>query len=500
MSAEPPFEQFNTRRHSPRGWLTGEPSPRESWWLGVVLALLSCLPVVLAAYPQMVDYPAHLARYHVMLTQQDSPFLQRYYGFEWRWMGNLGADLLIRPLAALMPLETAGRVIAGIIPPLTGLGILCAEWALRRRIGLGSLLAFAFIWSPALLLGFLNFGLSLALALFAFALWVRMEGSRWRPWLFMPIGVVVYLAHVSGWGVLGVLVFGYEWQRHKGIDAFLKPVPLALPMIGLLAFGGSRELASYGGHPDVYKWAIWKQAMRGSVEWLDLGSLWLVGAVLVASLALRRFDWRLGWAGLIMLVLSLVLPRHIFGGDLVDARMISSGLLVASLALSWRAPRWVLLLAAALFLGRLGVTTEFWMRESARTERLLAALDYLPRGAKVASVVVTERRVWAYNPQEHIGAWSVVRLDALNNSNFALPKVHMLTLREGGDRFIDPYHRLLHRPGKPIDLSRNVPSRAADWLWYVGEEEPVALPPGAVVEYRGPGWLLARLANPPRTG
>ena len=34
-----------------------------------------------AAYPQMVDYPAHLARMHIMLNRDSSPFLQEYYGF-----------------------------------------------------------------------------------------------------------------------------------------------------------------------------------------------------------------------------------------------------------------------------------------------------------------------------------------------------------------------------------------------------------------------------------
>lgn len=496
MSAEPPFEQFNTRRRSPGAWLAEEPSPREGLWLGIALALISALPMLLVVYPQMVDYPAHMARFHVMLTRDHSPFLQRYYGFEWRWMGNLGADLLIRPLSAVMPFEAAGRLIAGIIPVLTGLGILSAEWALRRRIGLGSMLAFIFIWSPALHLGFLNFGLSLALALFAFALWVELEGKRWRSWLFMPIGILVWLCHVSGWGVLGILVFGYEWQRHKGIDAFFKPMPLTLPFIGLLAFGGSSQLISYGRNWDVYKEAVWRQAMRGSIQWLDYACLGLIALVLIGSIAMRRFDGRLGWAGVIMLLLALVMPRHIFGGDLVDARMISSGLLVSCLALSWKTPRWLLLLAPMIFLGRLGLTTDQWVIGSRQTAELLKALDHVPQGARIASLVVTERGLWGYNTQEHTGAWAVVRKDALNNSNFALPKVHMLTIREGGDRFRDPFHRLLIRPGRPIDLSTYIPARSADWLWYIGWQEPAKLPAGAAIVARGHGWLLARLAKP----
>ncbi|MFM5885054.1 MAG: hypothetical protein ACKOQ3_06980, partial [Novosphingobium sp.] len=226
MSAEPPPEQFSKRGFAARAWLKAEPGPRESLIFALLLVLVSTLPVLVAVYPQMVDYPAHLARFHVMLERDHSPFLQQYYGFKWRWMGNLGADLLIRPLARWFPLELAGRIVVGIIPLITGLGILAVEWVLRRRIGVGAVLAMAFVWSPALLLGFLNFGLSLAAALFAFALWVLLDGKKWRAPLFIPIGGFVWLGHVSGWGILGILVFGYEWSKDKSWRAFLAPWPL----------------------------------------------------------------------------------------------------------------------------------------------------------------------------------------------------------------------------------------------------------------------------------
>ncbi len=36
-----------------------------------------------------------------------------------------------------------------------------------------------------------------------------------------------------------------------------------------------------------------------------------------------------------------------------------------------------------------------------------------------------------------------------------------------------------------------------DWLWYVGQREPDALPQGTVIVYRAPGTLVARLAKVP---
>ena len=111
---------------------------------------------------------------------------------------------------------------------------------------------------------------------------------------------------------------------------------------------------------------------------------------------------------------------------------------------------------------------------------------------------MTERSEWGYNPQEHVGAWSIVRLDALNNSNFALPKVHMITIKQGGPYYRDPYHRLLRFPGRPIELAKYGPAHEADWLWYIGRDDPASLPQGAVIVKRAQGTFLAKLAKPPR--
>ena len=498
MSAEPLAEQVSTEGGR-RSWLSGEFTPRQTLWIAIALAVLACLPVLVARYPQMVDYAAHLARYHIMLDRAESPFLKAYYGFQWHLMGNLGADLLIWPFAKLFGIEAAGRIVVMLTVLSTGLGIIAVEWTLRRRIGVGTMLALCFVWSPAMLLGFLNFGLSLAGALFAFALWVRLEGKRWREPLFVPIGLGVWLCHVSGWGALGVMVFAYEWHREKSWRPFVAPWPLMAPFLTTLFAGeGTKELASYGTNALTYKWTIWKQAMKDQIEWLDYASAILIGAILFLSLCFRRLDGRLGWAAVAMLGLAVVMPRHIFGGDLVDARMIYTGLMVGCLALAWRTPRWLLLLAPLLFLGRLGLTTADWYRESQHTARLLTMIEDLPRGAKVASLVVTERSEWGYNPQEHVGAWSVVRLDALNNSNFALPKVHMITIKQGGPFYRDPYHRLLRFPGRPIELAKYGPAHEADWLWYIGRDDPVSLPEGAVIVKRAQGTFLAKLAKPPR--
>lgn len=469
---------------------------REGLLLGLFLAVLAAMPFIIAGTPQLTDYPSHLARYHVMLDGGRDPFLARYYDFKWQFTGNLGADLLIWPLAKLVGLEPAGRLIGLIIPPLTGLGIVAVEWVLRRRVGIGAMLAFAFIWSPAMGMGFYNFCLSLALALWTFALWVRLEGWRWRAALYVPVGLVIWLCHASGWGVLGVLVFGYEWHRRKGPGALIAPWPLAFPVLPMLLSGGAKGVLGYGKKVATFKMAIWLQAMRDQSFLLDVGSLALVVLILLAAALTRKIDGRLGWAALILLVLTIAMPRHFGGGDYADYRLIAVALMVGCMAIDWRAPRWLLWLAPVLFLVRLDLTCAAWEVNARQLRQDLKALDYLPQGARVAGAVVVEARGWALNPFEHVPSFATVRKNALVNSHFAIPGVHMLSLREGGPDFVDPSHRVTHWPGRPINLQHFRPAKQADYLWYFSEHGPTTLPPGTKVLFATRHSFLARLAKP----
>jgi hypothetical protein len=465
---------------------------------GTVLSLLASLPFWAARTPQLTDYPSHLARYVVMLDGGRDPFLARYYDFAWIFNGNLGADLLMLPLGHLFGAESAAWAIGMVIPVLTGLGIVAVLRALGRPLGFGPLLGFATIWSPAMGMGFANFTLSLALALFAFALWVRLEGRHWRWAAFVPVGVLVWLCHASGWGILGVLVFGYEWSRRKSAAALLAPWPLLAALIPQALSPGGAGSFQYGAEPLRYKALIWFQALRDQDMLLDVFVLAAIMLTIGIALWQRRIDGRLGWAALILAALSLVMPRHFGGGDYADYRLIAVALMAGAMAVTLRPS---LLLAPALFLWRLGDTTAAWHASSAKLDRVLEALDHLPKGARIAGAVEIEARGWALDPLEHVTSYATVRNSALVNSHFAVPGVHMLQLRaadEWGPRgFIDPSHRVFHTRGVPVDLSRFAPARQADWLWYVGDDVPVRLPAGAVVTWQGQGTLVARLAGQP---
>ncbi|WP_239026510.1 hypothetical protein [Novosphingobium decolorationis] len=471
------------------------------FWIGIALALFAAMPALVAWAPQMTDYPSHLAGYKIMLEHGGNPFLTWYFLFHWEWTGNLGVELLMVPLAPLFGVELAGRILVAAIPALTGLGIVAVSWVLRRRVGIGPILAMVTIWSPSLLMGFLNYSLSLALALFTFALWVKMEGSVWRRVVMIPLGFVVWLSHVSGWGILGVMVFGYEWTRRaswRDWRPFLAPWPLIFPLLPMLAGMGANSKVSYGRWGVLeYKWGILYKALRSYDYVFDIATLVAVLLVALAALVVKRIDGRLGWAALIMFGLTMAVPRQIFGGDYADYRLSTAALMILLMAVDFRAkaPVWLLAACSLLFVARTGLTSVVWYRDAQTARSLIKALDYVPEGARVATAVAIPRSQWFFGPFEHFGSYAVVRRSAMENSNFALPDVHMLSMREEGYNFADPSHRILYSSYQRIDLRKFRPANHADYLWYIGNSQPVALPDGAHIVYETENSFLARLPD-----
>ena len=143
-------------------------------WFVALVSVLATLPLWWPEVPPLVDLPGHMGRYRVQLDIDDVAHLAQWYDFRWQLIGNLGVDLLIEPLSRLFGLELGVKLIVMTIPALTVAGLLWIAREVHGRVPATALFALPLAYSYPFQFGFVNFALSMALALNGFALWLRL--------------------------------------------------------------------------------------------------------------------------------------------------------------------------------------------------------------------------------------------------------------------------------------------------------------------------------------
>ena len=435
-----------------------------SWWqtkwFVALAALVACVPLLTPDIAPLVDLPGHMARYRVQLDGGRHAWLLEWYKFEWSLIGNLGVDLLIEPLAPLIGLEPAVKLIVMTIPALTVVGLLWIAREVHGRIPATALFALPFAYSYPFHFGFVNFALSMALALCLFALWLRMarlNRVRLRAAVFVPLSCLLWVCHTYGWGALGVLAFSSEvirqhdrlagerrgWVRHWGesvIRGGLGCVPLALPMLLMVAWrsgdGVSGQTADFFYWRTKIAWVV--MALRDRWLWFDVACVAVVYLVLFKALRDPRIGYsrHLGLSALFMLAVYIVLPRIVFGSAYADMRLAPYMLAIAVVAIRPKAGmtfRHGAVLAAAglsFFLVRMGATTVSFAWFAQDYDEELVALEHLPVGAKVLGLVghnCTNR--WRMSRLEHFPGLALTRRLAYADDQWSMVGGQLLTVR-----------------------------------------------------------------------
>ena len=70
--------------------------------------ILAAVPLFSTVLPPLFDYPNHLARMHLL-----SEGGNQFYAVHWEPLPNLAQDLIVPPLARLMPLEHRVEAVSG---------------------------------------------------------------------------------------------------------------------------------------------------------------------------------------------------------------------------------------------------------------------------------------------------------------------------------------------------------------------------------------------------
>ncbi|MET3470408.1 hypothetical protein ABIC78_000910 [Novosphingobium sp. 1529] len=508
-------------------------------WLWLVAMLLAALPLALPPVVPLTDLAGHLGHYAVQVDHGRSADLSRWYSFHWNLIPNLGVDLVMEVLAPWLGLEPALRAVAVAIPVLQVLGIFCLARSLHGRITPLVLFALPLAYSYPLQFGFLNFALGQALATLALALWIAMGRRGWiaaRWALFIPVSALLWTCHLVAWVLLCVFAgmdeLARRWQPdasrkgrwralcRAGWDAGLAASCLAAPLI--LRIVWPLPPSGHGPTEDFFN-----PALKLTYPLMPLRDRWLVWDVAGAMLLLGLVWWglrrtggdrarRVGtmglWWGCAVLALAYVLlPATLIGASLVDMRLVPIMLMVALVAASPRYPdsgwlRWASLawLGAGFAVARLlGNVLSLWLAGQTMASDLVA-LDAVPRGSRVASLVLESCNVsilpWQRERRTHLGGYAIARRHAFSNEQWMVPGGHLLQVKAplaGAFATDDSEFAKPDDCAKPNTISRRLaqlPRAAFDYIWIIDTAavRPVA---GAMPVRRTPGSVLYRIVR-----
>ncbi len=462
------------------------------WWAtrryGALVSLLLAIPLLWPAVPPLTDIFGHLARYTIVARIDTSPYLHRWFATHWQLSGNLGVDLIAAAFGPSFGIVLVTKLTMIATAVVTGGGMLLVARAAHGRLPPTAPFALPLVFGMPFHYGFLNYSLSLALVFLAIALWLHLRSGIVRAAVFVPIGLVIWITHLAGWGLLGLVLFAIELAtaRRDGAPywrAIIACLPLAAPLaLLLLQPGGSSAIGVSHWFDGSLKLFFVLAVLRDQNAVFDIASAALLYALVVFGLRGMgfRMEPRLACAAVAMFAAFCIMPGMIMGSALADMRVLPCALALAILSLSptSMAQRTLNLLAIAAlaFLGlRLTVQTIGWARTAALQQDQLAALDHIPRGSRVFVLVTLPcESAWSSHRIDHLGLMAIVRRDAFANGIWDMPSSQLTVHRPDAGGFVYAGSQTLFparcRYEAQYDLPHALaamPRAAFDFVWLI---------------------------------
>ncbi len=487
----------------------------------VILCLASIMPLMVVDFPPLVDLYGHLGRYAIQTDLANRPELQLYFSYEWRLIGNLGADLMVELLHGWLGLEAAVRVVVILTQLLAAAGILLVSRALHGGITPFAIAALPLIYGLPFNYGFLNFSLSMALGMLAFAAWLRLRrvNSSFIPRIWLAIaGIVVWICHAYGWAFLGLLCGSTmlaetitDKERplaalgHIIDECWTLLLPVGPIVLWRVDSGGMNTLAS----SFMFKLMGLVSPFRTKWALLDVSSFFLVVALIYWSVRSRvvGLDMRLGIAALLCFACFLILPIQVFGSLFADLRLVPYVLITAllaipSIALSRKQIRIFTLIALPFFASRMLTTAVAYEQYEKTVDAVLPALESIPRGSRVAFFAVAPcKPTWNLPVLDHVAGFALARRSVFINDQWHVPGANPLNIHyaAAGDFAHDPAHLVLadecDRDFYPSlsEAFARFPFDAFTHVWMVGELPASFEPPKRLkrIPHAGTGALYA---------
>ncbi len=424
----------------------------EQKWVLIAFILCAALPLLWPTIPPLVDLPGHMGRYQVEIYGATTPSLGAFYAFNWHLIGNLGVDILVIPLAKIFGLEFAVKLIVTSIPMMTVAGMIWIAREVHGRVPPTTLFALPLAYGHPFIFGFVNFALAMALALLAFALWLRLARQkrfRLRAALFFPIGLILWVCHTYGWGMLGVLAFSAELVRQKdtgksvfrsGINAGLHCLPLVPPLLLIIIWRSGAVGGGTGFWFDIVTKMHWlAMTLLDRWKYFDIASIFMLFVILYVAAHDRRLEFsrNLGASAIFLVILFLIIPRTVFSSAYADMRLTPYLFAIAIIAIRLRPSengsfaKMLALAGFSFFMIRMIATTISFMIYSHSYDRAIEAIDHVPSNARLISFVGTEcHNPWFNERLVHVPALAIVRRNAFSNDQWVMAGAQLLSAKK----------------------------------------------------------------------
>ena len=410
---------------------TAAPPSATLWWAALAAICASLLaPLLISDVPPLLDYPDHLARGWLLAFGAADPVLSKIYQPHWAIIPNLATDVVWPPLMHLVPVYVAGRIVIGAMVLLPVLGAVAYHRACFGVRSWWPLAAGLVGYHAAELLGFLNFDISVGLALLVAAAWIRWRNTHPVPTVALVIAgaVGLFFCHLMGLIFLAMLIGMFElecvWRDRRAAHIAARfALALAVFAAPAILYALSR-LHGVGG-PTLFLGPAAKaqQLLLPFINYnypLDVLSLALVLGFLAACLATRHAVATPASAlALAVTLLAYLASPFVYKGTAsLDSRFpILLGFLLFAAIRPQRLPRWAAIAAAGTFTGlfavRMAVLATVWAGHNADLAGLRAVTASLQPGDRVYVTSVTPGEAPAYwaraNPARRLS--NGIRLD-----------------------------------------------------------------------------------------
>ena len=209
--------------------------------------ILLSVPIFLITVLPSVDFPNHLARVYLLAHwgQLSGAGYNAFYQPHWAILPNLALDLIIIPLAKVLPTFLAGQIFVALSIGITIYGGARLNKAIGGYWSLWCLAPALLVYNRIFTYGFFNF--VFGIGLMALALAVHIERRNAKPWSRLWPAILfclgLFACHLMALAMFAVAAGGYalgrdlvgkkSWRKFA-LDIGLLFAQLLLPLLLLL--------------------------------------------------------------------------------------------------------------------------------------------------------------------------------------------------------------------------------------------------------------------------